>query len=170
VEIFSPNGLARGELRWDGVRFPTAFAYDPGQRRFLVANPEWGVVEIFNAEGHSLGVFGQRGEAVDQMERLDALHVDPQGLVYGRHLQRGLPVTSVGDGGSGSVEFGQLDSKWLVIGFCLVSEEAECNGLAQQQGRVAVAAPVDAGVDSVAEADIVAEFVQLSVDCKLPCI
>jgi DNA-binding beta-propeller fold protein YncE len=82
VEIFSPNGSVRGELRWDGVKFPTAFAYDPGQRRFLVANPEWGVVEILNAEGHSLGVFGQRGEGVDQMERTDALHIDPHGLVY----------------------------------------------------------------------------------------
>ena len=82
VKIFSPNGSVRGELRWDGVRFPTAFAYDPEQRRFLVANPEWGVVEIFNAEGHSLGVFGQRGEGLDQMERIDSLHIDPQGLVY----------------------------------------------------------------------------------------
>ena len=77
-----PDGRSRGELRWDGISFPTAFAYAAEQRRFLVANPEWTVVEIFNKEGKSLGVFGQRGEGVDQMERIDALHIDAQGRVY----------------------------------------------------------------------------------------
>ena len=82
VGIFTPGGRQRGESRWDGVQFPSAFAYDTERRRFLVANPRWAVVEIFTAEGQSVGVFGQLGERVDQMQRVDALHVDPQGLLY----------------------------------------------------------------------------------------
>jgi sugar lactone lactonase YvrE len=82
VGIFSPGGLRRGELRWDGIPFPTAFAFDAAHRRFLVANPRWMIVEIFNEEGQSFGAFGQLGEGVDQMRRVDSLHIDAQGLVY----------------------------------------------------------------------------------------
>jgi hypothetical protein len=82
VGIFSPGGNQRGEIRWDGIRFPSAFTYDAGRRRFLVANPRWMIVEIFNDEGRNLGAFGHLGEGVDQMERVDFLHVDPQGLHY----------------------------------------------------------------------------------------
>jgi DNA-binding beta-propeller fold protein YncE len=82
VEMFSPNGRPRGELRWDDVPLPSAFAYDPVRRRFLVANPRWAVVEVFDEERQSLGIFGQLGAGVDQMERIDSLHVDPEGLVY----------------------------------------------------------------------------------------
>jgi len=82
VGIFSPGGKQRGELRWDGNKFPSAFTYDPGRRLFLAANPRWMIVESFNDEGQSLGAFGQLGEGVDQMQRVDSLHVDPQGLIY----------------------------------------------------------------------------------------
>jgi sugar lactone lactonase YvrE len=82
VGIFSPSGIQRGEFRWDGVQFPSAFTYDAGHRRFMVANPRWMTVELFNEEGQNLGAFGQQGERVDQMQRVDSLHVDPQGLLY----------------------------------------------------------------------------------------
>ncbi|MDP2999201.1 MAG: hypothetical protein Q8N47_17065, partial [Bryobacterales bacterium] len=82
VGIFSPGGNQRGEIRWDGIQFPSAFTHDAERRRFLVANSRWMIVEIFNDEGRNLGTFGQLGEGVDQMERVDSLHVDPQGLYY----------------------------------------------------------------------------------------
>lgn len=31
VEIFSPSGRRRGDLKWDGIQFPTAFAFDPAR-------------------------------------------------------------------------------------------------------------------------------------------
>jgi len=82
VGIFSPGGKQRSEVRWDGIQFPTAFAYDAGRRRFLVANPRWMIVEVFNEQGKNVGAFGQQGEGVDQMRRVDALHVDARGLLY----------------------------------------------------------------------------------------
>jgi sugar lactone lactonase YvrE len=82
VGIFSQSGNQRGELRWDGIQFPSAFTYDAARRRFLVANPRWMIVGIFNQEGQNLGAFGQLGEGVDQMQRVDSLYVDPQGLLY----------------------------------------------------------------------------------------
>ena len=82
VGIFSPGGTLRGESRWDGIQFPSALAYDAGRRRFLVANPRWMIVAIFNDEGQNLGAFGQPGEGIDQMQRVDSLHIDPQGLHY----------------------------------------------------------------------------------------
>ncbi len=89
VGIFSPNGHPRGELRWDGIEFPSAFAYDPERRRFLVANPQWMTVEVFSEAGQGLGAFGRWGGGVDQMQRVDSLHVDPQGRVYVVDSRRG---------------------------------------------------------------------------------
>ena len=82
VEIFSPAGRPLGEQRWNSVRAPSAFAWDVSRRRFLVANPRLMVIEIFNEEGQGLGAFGQRGEGVEQVEGIDSLYVDPEGLVY----------------------------------------------------------------------------------------
>jgi DNA-binding beta-propeller fold protein YncE len=82
VQILSPAGHPRGELQWEGVTIPTAFTYDPVQRQFLVGNPRFMAVQAFNEEGVNLASFGQFGSAVDQMERIDSLYVDPQGLVY----------------------------------------------------------------------------------------
>ncbi|MBS1859011.1 MAG: hypothetical protein JST11_26800 [Acidobacteria bacterium] len=80
--IFSPAGLPRGELQWDGIRFPTAFAFDPARRLYFVANPRWMIVQVFDQEGRNLGAFGQLGEGVDQVERIESLYVDPSGKVY----------------------------------------------------------------------------------------
>jgi DNA-binding beta-propeller fold protein YncE len=82
VGIFSPAGFQRGETHWDGIQFPTAFTYDPVHHRLLVANPRWMTVEIFTEDGQNIGNFGQLGEGVDQMIRVDTLYVDPQGQVY----------------------------------------------------------------------------------------
>jgi len=82
VGIFSPGGFQRGEMHWDDIQFPIAFTYDAVRRRVLVANPRWMIVEIFNEDSQNLGAFGQLGEGVDQMIRVDSLYVDPQGLVY----------------------------------------------------------------------------------------
>ena len=82
VEIFSPGGRLRGELKWDGIQSPSAFTYDPAHHRFLVSNPRWTVIQIFNQEGQNLGAFGQGGDGVDQMRDVDFLYVDPEGLVY----------------------------------------------------------------------------------------
>jgi DNA-binding beta-propeller fold protein YncE len=82
VGIFSPGGRQRGELRWDGIALPTAFAFDAVRSRFLAVNPRWMIVQIFEEDGVNLGAFGQQGDGVDQMQRVDALHVDSRGLVY----------------------------------------------------------------------------------------
>jgi sugar lactone lactonase YvrE len=82
VHILSPAGRVLGELRWDGIAIPTAFTYDPSQRRFLAANPRSTTVQVFDAEGHNLGAFGRYGDGVDQMKHVDALYVDSRGLVY----------------------------------------------------------------------------------------
>jgi len=82
VGIFSPGGKLLGESRWDGIQFPSALTYDARRHRFLVVNPRWMVVQIFNDEGQNVGAFGRPGEGVDQMERVDFLNVDPQGLHY----------------------------------------------------------------------------------------
>jgi sugar lactone lactonase YvrE len=82
VGIFSPAGKPRGELRWDGIQFPSAFTFNAEDGRFLVADPRWMIVEIFNEAGQKLGAFCQLGDGIDQVQRVDALHVDPQGLVY----------------------------------------------------------------------------------------
>jgi sugar lactone lactonase YvrE len=82
VGIFSPSGFFRGELRWDGVAAPTAFAFDPIRRRFVAANPRWMVVQLFKEDGGNLATFGQAGDGVDQMQRIDSLHVDAEGTIY----------------------------------------------------------------------------------------
>jgi len=82
VQILSPAGHPRGELQWEGVSIPTAFTYDPAQRQFLVGNPRLMAVQAFNEEGVNLASFGQFGDKLDQMERIDSIYVDPQGLVY----------------------------------------------------------------------------------------
>jgi sugar lactone lactonase YvrE len=80
--VFSPAGRPRGEFHWDGIVAPTAFTFDPARRWFLVADPKWMVVQIFDASGKNLCAFGQLGDGVDQMQHVDSLYVDPQGLVY----------------------------------------------------------------------------------------
>ena len=73
-------------------------------------------------------------------------------------------------GGDGSVEFRQMDREGLVVGFGPVSQIAQRDGLTQPERCVGVASPVDSGMNSVAEGDIVAELVQFSVDGELSAI
>ena len=40
------------------------------------------IVQAFDEAGTNLSAFGQRGDRVDQVQRMDALHVDARGLVY----------------------------------------------------------------------------------------
>ncbi len=82
VAIFTPGGRQRGELKFDGVPFPTAFAFDPARGMSMVANPRWMVVQAFDEEGRNCGVFGQLGDGVDQVRGIDFLHVDRKGWVY----------------------------------------------------------------------------------------
>jgi hypothetical protein len=82
VQVLSPAGHPRGELQWEGVTIPTAFTYDSAQRHFMVGNPRFMAVQTFDEEGINLASFGRFGDGVDQMERIDSLYVDPQGLVY----------------------------------------------------------------------------------------
>jgi hypothetical protein len=68
VLVFSPAGLPRGERRWEDIPLPSAIAYDGRNRRFLVADPRWAVVQVFDEASRNVGVFGQLGEGVDQVE------------------------------------------------------------------------------------------------------
>jgi len=82
VEIFSPAGVRRGELRWEDIPLPLAFTFDDSHHRFLVANPRRMVVEVFGADQRGIGAFGQLGSRVDQQERIECVYVDRRGLVY----------------------------------------------------------------------------------------
>jgi hypothetical protein len=82
LEIFSPKGERRRDLRWDGVANPTAFAYDREKSRFLVANPRLTIIEVFRPDGHSIAAFGQLGDRPDQHRRMEFLHVDAKGHIY----------------------------------------------------------------------------------------
>lgn len=82
VEIFSPAGQRRSEMRWEGIALPLAFTFDETNHRFLVANPRRMVVEVFGVDNRAIGAFGEFGERVDQQQRVEAIYVDKQGLVY----------------------------------------------------------------------------------------
>lgn len=82
VYILAPDGRIRGELKWDGIAFPTAFTYDRERHRYLAANPRSMTVQVFKEDGVNLGAFGQYGDGLDQMRHVDALHADARGLVY----------------------------------------------------------------------------------------
>src|SRR5262249_12294655 len=62
------------------------------------------------------------------------------------------------------------DGEWLVVGPGSIPQHAKCNGLAEQQRSICIAAPVDARVDPVAETHVVAQLVQLAVDGELACV
>ena len=69
----------------------------------------------------------------------------------------------VGDGGSCTVELGKVDSELLVECRRLVLKEANRGCLSQYHRHVAVAAPVDSGVDPMTKGDVVRELVQLAI-------
>lgn len=82
VEGFTPSGRPEGELKWEGIRATGAFSFDVKSRRYFVADMRLMLVQVFAEDGVSLGSFGQRGEGVDQMQRVDSIHVDARGRVY----------------------------------------------------------------------------------------
>ncbi|MDE3197013.1 MAG: hypothetical protein KGN84_11750, partial [Acidobacteriota bacterium] len=79
---FSPSGTYRGHVDWDGVRRPGAFTYDPVKKRYFVTDLSLMIVKVFGEDGNLIAAFGQRGEQVDQMERVDSIYVDREGAVY----------------------------------------------------------------------------------------
>jgi DNA-binding beta-propeller fold protein YncE len=82
VGIFNPKGQPRGEIAWEGIAAPPAFTWDAKDSRFLVANPRWAVIQSFDEQGHDDGAFGQFGDHVDQVQRIDGLFADAQGRIY----------------------------------------------------------------------------------------
>lgn len=82
VAVFTHSGVARGEARWDGIPLPAALAYDRVRGWFLLADPRRMVVQVFDPDGRGFSAFGQVGEAIDQMQHVDSMYVDPRGLIY----------------------------------------------------------------------------------------
>lgn len=82
VGEFSPSGKFRSEFQWDGIRATGAFAFDARRHQYFVVDARLMLVQVFAEDGTSLGSFGQRGESVDQMQRVDTIHVDTHGQVY----------------------------------------------------------------------------------------
>ncbi len=89
VGEFSPGGRYRREFRWDGIRATGAFAFDSRRHLYFVADARLTLIRVFAEDGTPLSSFGQRGEAVDQMQRVDAIHVDSRGRVYLVDKRRG---------------------------------------------------------------------------------
>src|SRR5580765_7664421 len=69
----------------------------------------------------------------------------------------------VGDGGSHTVELGELNGELLIECLRLVLKDADRGGLSEQHGHVGITAPVDTCVDAVTKADVVSELVQLAI-------
>src|SRR6267142_3912768 len=69
----------------------------------------------------------------------------------------------VGDGRSCPVELGKVDGELFVKCLRLVLQEADRGRLPQYHRHVAVATPVDSGVDPMTERDVVRELVQLAI-------
>jgi hypothetical protein len=63
-----------------------------------------------------------------------------------------------------AVEFGDGDGEGFGVGTGHITKNAERDGFPEAHGDVAVAPPVDAGMDSVAEGDVVCELVQFAID------
>jgi hypothetical protein len=85
-------------------------------------------------------------------------------------LRRALQRLLIGDRRRRAVNFGQANAKSLGVAPCPILEHADCHGLAQLDRGGSVAAPMDAGVDSMTQRDVVRDFVQLAVHRDLSCI
>lgn len=68
------------------------------------------------------------------------------------------------------VQFGEAHREFLVIRLRLVLQDADCGCFSQHHRDIAVAAPMDAGMDSMAECDVVGEFVQFAVHSDLAAV
>ena len=95
VQIFTASGRLRRSLAIEGVAYPSGLAYDVPRHRYFVGNPSLGTIQAFDEQGRNIGVFGGRGDAVDQVRKIDALYVDPQGRVYVVDFHNGKVVVFV---------------------------------------------------------------------------
>lgn len=82
VEAFSPAGKLRGETKWDDIRVPGPFVCGEQLPGCAVVDAGHMVVKVYDESGFAVTSFGQRGVAVDQVQRVDAIHVDAKGRVY----------------------------------------------------------------------------------------
>ena len=69
-----------------------------------------------------------------------------------------------------AVDLGQANGESLGVASCTILEHADCHGLAQLDGGGGVAAPMNAGVNSMAKRDVVCDLVQFAVHRDLSCI
>ena len=72
-------------------------------------------------------------------------------------------VLAIFDRNRRAVEPGQFDCEILPVGVGLILQKLQRHRFTQQDGIIRIAAPVDAGVNAVAERDVVRELVQLAV-------
>src|SRR5438309_12015955 len=78
-------------------------------------------------------------------------------------MRRPLQQLMIGNRRGGSVDLGEANGESLGVAPCPILEHVDCHGLAQLDGGGGVAAPMDAGVDSMAKRDVVRDLVQLAV-------
>ncbi|HVZ15705.1 MAG TPA: hypothetical protein VG897_01205, partial [Terriglobales bacterium] len=82
VHIFTASGRLRGHLKFEGVPFPSAFAFDAGRKLSFVGNPGLGVIQGFDQKENNVATFGSLGDAADQIRKIDSLYVDSASRVY----------------------------------------------------------------------------------------
>jgi DNA-binding beta-propeller fold protein YncE len=82
VQVYSPKGTLQKSLKWDAVRWPSAFAIDAESGYFYVASKADQFVRVFDANGTPVSMFGQGGPAPDQWRSIGSLHVDAGRRVY----------------------------------------------------------------------------------------
>ena len=69
----------------------------------------------------------------------------------------------VGDGGGGTVELGDGDGKLLVVTGGFIAKDGEGHGFSEKHRLLGIAAVMDAGVDTMTEADVVPKFAEFPV-------
>jgi len=82
VQAFSWNGNWQQSLSWSQVREPSAFVFDPEQRRYFLGDPRYETVQVFDEEGFSVGFFGQQGSGLEELRTPTALYVDFRQRIY----------------------------------------------------------------------------------------
>lgn len=85
-------------------------------------------------------------------------------------MPRPLSQLLIGNRRDCAVDFGQANGESLGVASCSILQHADCQGFAQLDGGGGIAAPMNAGVDSMAERDVVRDLVQLAVYGDLSCI
>ena len=73
----------------------------------------------------------------------------------------------IGNGRDRSVNLPKSDGERLWISLRSILEKADGHGFSELDRRRRIAAPMDAGENSVPEGNVVRDFVQLAVDRKL---